>query len=130
MTNAYISEFTNHAIVEPEKIYYDVKNSLAIIPFTRYRITGAKKLLGLGEYPRNYDAPIQARAIIKNIENAELNRADHCEDVKEIKLIFGISINNNKIYFGSAEEASGIVCYEASFLGSNLILEIEDIEDT
>lgn len=130
LTNAYISEFTNHAIVEFEKINYDVNNKLAIIPLTRYRIEGGKKMLGLGEYPRNYNTPIQSSAIIRNIENAEFTKADNCEDVKEITLIFGITINNNKIYFSSAEEASGKVCYESSFFGSNLILELEDIEGT
>ena len=129
LTNRYISELTNHARVDLEKMNYDPKNKLAVIPLTRYRVVSVRKLLRFFEHQRDYNNPIQSRVIIRNIQNAEMEKADTCNDIKEITLIFGINIKKNEIFFGSAEEASGKHCYGASFFGDNLILELEDIEN-
>jgi len=130
LTKSYISELTNHATVDLENINYDPGKELAVIPFTRYRVVGGRKLLKLGEYQRDYNTPIQSRAVIRNIHNAEMEKADTCGDIKEITLIFGINIKESEIFFGSAEEASGKHCYGVSFFGDNLVLELEDIEKT
>ncbi len=121
LTNSYISELTNHAKVDLQKIDYDPEKELAVIPLTRYRVVSGRKLLKLGEYQRDYNTPIQSRAVIRNIQNAEIEKADTCKDIKEITLIFGINIKQKEIFFGSAEEASGKHCYGASFFGDNLI---------
>jgi hypothetical protein len=126
LTNLYISELTNHARVGIEKIQYDPEKELAIIPLTRYRVVGGRKLLCLGEYQRD-NTPIQSSAIIRNIKKAEITRADTCADIQEITLIFGITIKTGEISFGSAEEATGRHCFGATFFGDSLILEIEDI---
>jgi len=129
LTSSYISELTNHAKVNLKEINYNPGEKRAVIYLTRFSVTGGKKLMGLGEYVRDYNTPIKSKIVIKNIESAEIKQADTCIDVKEITLIFGISFKKNEIYFGSAEEAKGKHCFGASFFGDNLILEIEDMEN-
>lgn len=128
LTSFYISELTNHAKVNLNEINYNTEEKQAVIYLTRFKVVSGKKFLGLGECERDYNTQIKSKIIIKNIQNAEIVKADTCADVNEITLIFGISIEKNKIYFGSAEEATGKHCFNASFFGDNLILEIEDIE--
>ncbi len=126
LTNLYISELTNHARVDIGKIQYEPEKELAVIPLTRYRVVSGRRLLGLGEYQRD-DSPIRSSAIIRNIKKAEINKSEMCDGLKEITLIFGITIKKNEISFGSAEEATGRHCFSAVFLGESLILEIEDV---
>ncbi len=126
LTSSYISELTNHAKVNLEEIIYDPEKELAEIQLTRYQVVDGKNLLGLGEYQRDYDSPIKSKAIIKNIERADIKKAAQCDDIKEITLIFGITFKRNEIYLGSAEEATGQHCFDASFFGDKLIIEIED----
>jgi len=126
LTNSHVSELTNHARVDIGKIQYEPEKELAVIPLIRFRVIGGRRLLGVGEYRRD-DSPILSRAIIRNIKKAEINTSDACVGLKEITLIFGITIKKNEISFGSAEEATGRHCFNAAFYGESLILEIEDV---
>ena len=129
LTRTFISELTNHAQVELKRVNYDPEKGLAEIPLVLYPIVGGRSLLKVGEYKRNYDKPIQSRIIIKNIKDAEITKSALCEDIEKITLLFGFTIEDNSVYFGSVEEATGETCYGVTFFGDNLILELEDIEE-
>jgi hypothetical protein len=104
-----LSFLTDNAVICVDEIHHDKENGIVTIYLQRNEITGYKKML-LGEIRPVYSRTkiksvltiMQVEEIIINVDDRLVDDCNSCFTV-----LFGLKVDHNRLYLGSAEEAQG-----------------------
>ncbi len=133
-SNIYIKEIcrcfeylTNNAALKPSDILYNEEKREVIFSFERYKIEKFKKrffcFYEIPLYDKN--SKISSTIIIKSIERCDIINLTK-EKVSEIKILFGVKIDKEEIYFCSVEEEKGKNLFEMKLNINDYDIELKD----
>ena len=125
-----ISVLTDKAIVCVADIHHDKVRGIVNIAMQRKDIVGFKKSF-LGEMRPVYgQSMIKSQLIIKNVKEMKVVVADRlitdCNSC--FTVLFGLKVDGNQLYLGSAEEEDGDVLCHISIEVKELSIEFGDNE--
>ena len=99
-----LGTITNHAILETNNVGYNRKEGKVTIYIKRCKIRKKKTALGLIERTMyDYSNKIRSLVTINQVEQCTI-RNNFSSDMSEVELLFGMNIDNNKIYLCSVED--------------------------
>jgi hypothetical protein len=128
--NESITILTNGSIVDILKIQYDENKGILRIPILRKSLVQFKKSLLGPERPIYSQERIKSMVIISNVVNMELVIDEDMASAfgSSFTILFGLSIKNNHIFLGSAEEVEGKMLCEINIEINKSCIEIYDDE--
>jgi len=123
-----ISILTDRAKICVNDIKYDEANGIVEIPIQRYALTGFKKS-SFGETKPIYSQDtIRSLLTIRQVEEIKIKTDDRlvtdCNSC--FTLLFGLKMEDNSLYLGSAEEAQGNLLCQIFIKVRRMSIEISD----
>lgn len=127
-----IAALTDRAKLHIREVTYERERETVVLPIDRFRVTRAKKPFRFLPYKQDYANGIRSTVTIRNVRVCEIedNSPEH---TTEVTLMFGITIDSDKIFAGSAEEGvgdeRGKAWYGIDMEVSAIDIEIKDLSE-
>ena len=123
-----LSFLTDRAVICVDEIHYDKENGIVTIFLQRNEITGYKKTL-LGEMRPVYShTKIKSILMIRQVEEIIINVDDRliADYGSCFTVLFGLKVDHNRLYLGSAEEAQGHLLCQIIIKVKEISIEFAD----
>ncbi|MEN6318373.1 MAG: hypothetical protein ABFD82_06415 [Syntrophaceae bacterium] len=114
-----VGALANKGLLRQQDAIYQEREGIVTFRFQRLPIAGKSVLSGT----QHSDIPIISKITIRNVLSCGIEDTGQCE---VITILFGISFKDNEIFLSSAEERSGVTCYNLKCSVSGIDIEIVD----
>jgi hypothetical protein len=119
-----VALLTDRARLRYAEVEHDPKSRAVRLPMTRFPLLKKRRVLPNVHDLRN---PIPAVVTIRNVVSCEIENHSPPALGREVQLIFGVQLEDKRVYACSAEEDKGKTCFSVTLEVSELDVEITDL---